>query len=92
MLYDHLAPHAPSTLSGLPSGESAQRFARGDWGALPEVAFHTVLRATLIGAAMSLAGMPSKDVVKFALAGALGIEAFVLVWAALNKDNEEDKS
>lgn len=88
MIYDHLSIDVPARLSGLPSGESAQRLAGGDLGSLPEVAFHTVLRAVLIGGAMSLAGMPSRDVVKFALAGSLGIEAFVLVWAALNQEEQ----
>jgi hypothetical protein len=87
MLYDHLDIwQQSSTLSGLPSGDSAEALVRGEWKALPTAALHTVLRGVLIGTAMSVAGMPAKDLVRYSLAGALGIEVFVLVWAWMNKE------
>jgi hypothetical protein len=78
-----------STLAGLPSGESAEALARGEPGALPKVVGHTILRAGLVGIAMSVAGMTWKTgLLRYSLAGALGIEAFVLVWAFLNKEQK----
>lgn len=74
------------TLAGLPSGDSAEALVRGEWGALPTAVFHTILRGALIGTAMGVAGLREEDgLVKYSIAGALGIEAFVLLWAWANK-------
>lgn len=75
-----------AALSGLPSGDSAEALVRGDAGALPTAVLHTLLRGVLVGTAMSIAGLRlDQGLVKYSIAGALGIEAFVLVWAAANK-------
>jgi len=74
-------------LDGLPSGESAEQLVRGDWEALPKVAFHTATRAGLIGLAMYVAGLHApKLLLRYSVAGALGIEAFVLLWALYEKN------
>ena len=76
-------------LDALPSGESATQLVHGDASALPKVIFHTTVRAGLIALAMYVAGMHSpKDLVKYSAAGALGIEAFVLLWALYEKQKE----
>jgi hypothetical protein len=67
-------------LGELPSGTSATRLVAGESGALPEVIFHTALRAGLIGAGMYLAGS-RKNTMRNALAGSVAIETFVLLWA-----------
>ncbi len=74
-------------IEGLPSGESAEQLVAGDISALPKVAFHTATRAGLIGLAMYLAGMHApKLLLRYSVAGALGIEAFVLLWALYEKN------
>lgn len=67
--------------AGLPSGESAARLVRGELEALPLAAVHTLGRAALIGAGLAIAGL-RVGLVKYALAGALSIEVFVLLWSA----------
>lgn len=80
-------PVSPGTLEGLPSGDSAEALVRGEAGALPYVVGHTLLRAGLIGSALSVAGMTWKTgLFKYSIAGALGIETFVLVWAYLKNN------
>lgn len=79
-------------LEGLPSGESAEHLVSGDVGALPKVIFHTVVRGALVGLGLYAAGMRGgKDLAKFGLAGAVGIEVFVLLWALYEK-NQQEKS
>lgn len=65
----------------LPSGTSAYRLMSGDPKGLLGVVGHTVGRSVLVGVGMAVAG-ERKHLVRNAVAGALGIEAFVLVWAA----------
>ena len=75
------------TTAGLPSGESAQALVRGEPGALPVVVLHWGLRAILIGSAIA-AFTPVRGalLLKTALAGSSGIEAFVLGWAWISKE------
>lgn len=65
----------------LPSGTSAYRLMSGDPEGLLGVVGHTIGRSVLVGTGMAIAG-ERKHLVRNAVAGALGIEAFVLVWAA----------
>ena|ERR1700682_2832344 len=64
----------------LPSAGSALAFVRGEPGALPVVALHTVLRAGIIGAGLYVAGT-RRNIVRTAMVSSLAIEAFVLCWA-----------
>ena len=57
----------------LPSAGSALAFVRGESGALPVVAFHTVLRAGIIGAGLYVAGT-RRNLVRTALVSSLAIE------------------
>jgi hypothetical protein len=82
-------PATYGELAGLPSGDSAEALVRGEPGALPKVVGHTLLRAGLIGGALSVAGMTWKTgLARYSLAGALGIETFVLVWAWLKQERK----
>lgn len=79
-------------LGGLPSGESAEQLVAGDAGALPKVILHTAVRGALVGLGLYAAGMRGgKDLAKFGLAGAVGIEVFVLLWALYEKNQKEKK-
>lgn len=71
------APVCPA----LPSGTSAYRLMSGDPSGLVGVVGHTLGRSVLVGTGMAVAG-ERKHLVRNAVAGALGIEAFVLMWAA----------
>lgn len=71
------APVCPA----LPSGTSAYKLMSGDPGGLLGVVGHTLGRSVLVGTGMAVAG-ERKHLVRNAVAGALGIEAFVLMWAA----------
>lgn len=75
-------------LDGLPSGESAAAVVSGDLNAVPVAAFHTLVRAGLIGLGMYAAGL-RQHAVKYSIAGALGIEVFVLLWAWYEKQQEK---
>jgi hypothetical protein len=80
---------ADQQLAGLPSGDSAEAVVRGDASAIPAALFHTIGRAGLIGVSLAVAGMPAdRKLVRYSLASALGIEAFVLVWSWWNKDKK----
>ncbi len=70
-----------NTLAGLPSGESAEALVNGDFSAIPVMVFHTAMRAALVGVGMYLVGLRGPNLVKYSLAGAASIEAFVLAWA-----------
>ena len=72
-------------LGALPSGESAEALVGGEVSALPVVIFHTGLRAGLIGVGLYAVGFRGPQLIKGAIAGALGIEAFVLAWALYEK-------
>jgi hypothetical protein len=65
----------------LPSGTSAYRLMSGDPAGLLGVVGHTLGRSLLIGAGMAAAG-ERKHLVRNSVGAALGIETFVLVWAA----------
>jgi hypothetical protein len=73
----------------LPSGESASDFLEGKPGSTVRLVTHLVGRAALLGIGLAVAGARGKELVKFSLAGATAIEAFVLVWAAVNKDEKK---
>jgi hypothetical protein len=64
----------------LPSAGSAMAFVRGEPGAFPVVALHTLLRAGIIGAGLYVAGT-RRNIVRTSLVSSLAIEAFVLCWA-----------
>lgn len=80
-----LPAHEEKACAALPSGEAAAEFVRGDLKALPRVLAHTALRATLIGVGAWLAGADRKTLVRDAIAGSLGIDAFVIGWALLRR-------
>jgi hypothetical protein len=65
-------------LASLPSLDAAVRFMRGEEGGLGGVITSTALRAVLIGAGLAVVG-ERKHLVKYSLAGAVAIEAFVLL-------------
>lgn len=76
-------------LEALPSGESAEALVAGDFKVLPKVVLHTGVRAALVGLAMYVAGMRLRaGLVKYSVAGALGIEAFVLLWALYERNKK----
>ena len=67
--------------SALPSGRAAADLVNGRPGGLAKTIACTFGRAALIGTGMWLGGK-QENLFRDALAGALGIEAFVLAWAA----------
>jgi hypothetical protein len=69
-----------SIVGNLPSSDSAKALVRGERGALPLVIAHTGFRALII--AFGLACVRDKEPLKHALAGAVAIEIFVLMWEA----------
>jgi hypothetical protein len=71
----------PPAYPALPSGTSAYRLMTGDPMGIVGVVGHTLGRSVLVGTGMAVAG-ERKHLVRNAVAGALGIEAFVLAWAA----------
>lgn len=76
--------------AGLPSGESAQALVRGEAGALPLVILHWGLRAILIGSAIAaFTPLRGAMLLKAALAGSSGIEAFVLGWAFIENGGKK---
>lgn len=76
-------------LEALPSGESAEQIVRGDTSAIPRAIFHTTVRAAIAAVSLYVVGVrdPNK-LVKYSVAVAVGIEAFVLAWAAYEKQKE----
>ena len=68
----------------LPSASSAADFVNGVEGATPRLVLHTLGRAALIGTGLVAAGA-GKDTVRYAVAGSLAIEAFVLAFAWYQK-------
>ncbi len=71
--------------AALPSGRAAYDLVDGDWSALAPVVGYTAARAALIAVGMVIAG-EREHIIRNALAGAVGIEAFVLVWALIKKN------
>lgn len=68
----------------LPSGRYAVALVGGDLGAIVPILGYTALRAGLIAAGIWLLGA-RKHLVRNSVAGALGVEAYVLTWAAIQK-------
>lgn len=66
----------------LPSASSAREFVERGAAALPKVVFHTLGRAALVGLGVAFLGTEDarRNLVRNAVAGAVGIEAFVLWW------------
>lgn len=64
----------------LPSGRAMSDLVAGDPDAIGRVLFHTLLRASLVGTGMYLMGSRRETLIRDALAGSLGIDAFVLAW------------
>lgn len=75
---------SPPTCAALPSGQAAYNLVSGDWGAFLPVVGTTVMRSSLIGIGMALAG-ERKHLVRNAVAGGLAVEVFVLAWAAYKR-------
>ncbi len=69
----------------LPSGESASAFIEGESGSAVKLVAHMLGRSVLVGVGLYLAGARDKDLVKYSLAGAAAIEAFVLGYAWMNR-------
>ena len=69
----------PRACPELPTATHAARLARGDWGALPAVALDVAARAAQLAAGMYLAGSRERTLT-YALAGSLGVEAFLFVY------------
>lgn len=67
----------PVRCDTLPSAQSAAALVRGEPGSFLRVLGHTAGRAALIGVGLAVVG-EREHIVKYAIAGALGIEAFVL--------------
>lgn len=78
-------------LGALPSGESAEALVGGNVSALPVVVFHTGLRAGLIGLGLYAVGFRGEQLLKGAIAGAIGIEAFVLAWAIYERGKKNER-
>lgn len=70
------ARSAPS----LPSASSALAFVRGEPGAFPVVALHTLVRAGIIGTGLYVAGT-RRNLFRTAIVSSLAIETFVICWA-----------
>jgi len=68
--------------SNLPSYSSAVKLVRGEPGGLSGVILSTAGRAALIGSGLYVLGGQRENLLKLSLAGAVGIEVFVLAWAA----------
>lgn len=69
-----------SDTSALPSGRAAVDLVNGKPGGLVKTVACTLGRAALIGTGMWLGGK-RENLGRDAVAGAVGIEAFVLAWA-----------
>ena len=88
------APDPTTTVGGdaceatLPSSSAVDRLFDGDPWAIPAVIMSTGLRGALIGAGAYVAGVRGSDVLKAAVGGALGIEAFVIAYVGYQKWSE----
>lgn len=80
------SPRVASLGVSLPSGESASDFLEGKSGSTARLTMHFLGRAVLIGTGLAVAGVRGKELAKLSLAGSAAIEAFVLGYAAVNKD------
>jgi len=70
--------------AALPSGQAAADLWAGDRTAIARIAWYTGVRALLIGAGLWVVGS-RRNLVRSSVAGALAVEAYVLVWAAQKK-------
>ena len=70
----------------LPSGQSASDFVEGKSGAPLRLTMHFLGRAALLSVGLAAAGARGKGLIKYSLAGSAAIEAFVLAYAAMNRD------
>lgn len=71
----------------LPSGRAAVDLVNGQPGGLGRTVLCTFGRAALIGTGMWVAGK-RENLGRDALAGAIGIEAFVLAWAIYRREEK----
>lgn len=69
----------------LPSGEHAYELLQGYPRGGAKVVFDWVARSVLVGVGMYAAGARGRDLVKYSVSGAAGIELFVLLYTAYNK-------
>jgi hypothetical protein len=67
--------------AALPSGQAAYDLTHGDRSAFAPVLKYTAMRALLIGAGLFVVG-ERDHLVRNAVAGAVGIEIYVLWWAS----------
>lgn len=72
-------------LRPLPSASSARALVRGEASAIPLVLAHLALRAGLIAMGMYAVGV-RQNILRASIGGAVGIEAFVLTWEYMQKD------
>lgn len=72
----------------LPSGESASDFVEGKEGATVRLVGHFLGRAVLLALGLAAVGLRDKQLVKASLAGSAAIEAFVLGYAAVNREEK----
>lgn len=76
----------------MPSYEAACDVYRGDPTAMERVGLGVLTRALFVGAGLALAGMKDpKDLVKYSLAGSLGVEAFVFGWVWANRGRPPER-
>lgn len=68
----------------LPSATHASRLLDGDAVGVPLVALDVIGRAALIATGMYVAGARA-NIPRYAIGGALALEAYVLTWLALTK-------
>ena len=80
---DLIAPRC----AALPSGQAAFDLVSGDRSCLLPVIGTTLARSALIGVGMAVAG-ERKHLVRNAVAGAVAVEGFVLIWALFKKENQ----
>lgn len=73
----------------LPSASTAYRLVRGDATAIPYLVRDMLGRAALAGIGIKLLGASWRDTAKYAIASAIGIEIFVLGYAAYHVHKQE---
>ena len=81
---------AALTAVPLPSHRAAAMLIAGEPGGLPLVIGSTVLRGAIIAAGLYAVDRKRKRIARDAMAGALAIEAFVLLWTAFHRPTAID--
>ena len=76
---------ANGTCGSLPSSSAAVSLLRGEPGGLTKVVLSTAARAVLVGIGLYCAGERAR-LVRYSVAGAMAIEAFVLIWIGRSLD------